>query len=116
MSDIEAVLAAHGPAGDWHCSCGEDLFGGSAAYGHAVYRSHLAAALAPLIAERERPAAARALREAAEALLPETLEAAHAVVCANQYRSDRTSAHDALDVAADWLRDRAAALDPEEQP
>lgn len=44
-----------------------------------------------------------ALSAAADELLSATHERAHREVCAHEHRSDRTSAHVALDVAANWL-------------
>lgn len=43
-------------------------------------------------------------RELADRVLSECHEQAHAEVCRTQYMSDRTSAHVAIDVVADWLR------------
>jgi hypothetical protein len=64
-------------------------------------------------AEAARKIEAKALRDAAADLLHETHATAHKRVCDNQYRSDKTSAHDALDVATEWLLARADALDSE---
>lgn len=32
---------AHYPAADWHCTCGEDFFGGTAAYSNSELRAHI---------------------------------------------------------------------------
>ena len=31
----------HYPAADWHCACGEDFFGGTAAYSNSELRAHI---------------------------------------------------------------------------
>lgn len=54
MSEVTDILGAHVPAEDWHCSCGEDLFGGSAAYAYELYKSHVAGLLKEWIRERVR--------------------------------------------------------------
>lgn len=62
--DAEAlaeVLDRHRAASDWKCSCGEELFGGTAAYSWRLYLHHVAVELLALV----RDAQAAALREAA---------------------------------------------------
>lgn len=39
---IVDALEAHRPAADWHCACGADLFGGSAAYSWSLFKAHAA--------------------------------------------------------------------------
>lgn len=63
--------------------------------------------IARFIATATAEARAAALNEAADSLLAAVHEKAHAEVCANQYRSDRTAAHVALDEAVTWLRNLA---------
>jgi len=40
---IEQCVEDHHPADDWKCSCGEDLFGGTASYSWSLFKSHFAA-------------------------------------------------------------------------
>lgn len=68
-----------------------------------------------IIAARVAEAQAKALEDAADDLIPFCHKSAHERVCENQHRSDKTVAHNALDVATDWLRARAATLRPSDQ-
>ncbi|NYD39920.1 hypothetical protein [Nocardioides panaciterrulae] len=104
VGEVAAVLAAHvtrvGPiSGAWHCPCGATSSNGDIREGNLTSRAerttefitHVAESLAPLIAERERAAGARALREAADAWETDVTDP-----------TPRTGAH-----ADCWLRERA---------
>lgn len=49
---VEQCVEDHHPADDWKCSCGEDLFGGSARYSWTLFKSHFAANAAGVIVAR----------------------------------------------------------------
>jgi hypothetical protein len=99
-------------AGDHHpdlCDCAGDDWSADGEWcgGLEDTFSAVESILADHVRRAEARGAERALREAADEVLSATHERAHDEVCATQHLSDRTSAHVALDVAADWLRARA---------
>lgn len=104
VAEVLAVIRAHIPRDRYddgesvgtYCGCGEwegDYFADGEA---GPFDDHLAEALAPLIAERERAAAERALREAAESIERE-------LICCPGEKADPRHAICHWGMAARWL-------------
>ena len=109
---VAEVLAAHLPTGGWPtiCSCG--LQGDRTHWVPAVLRTHLADALAPLIAERERRAAEVALRDAADDFARRaTVYEAHPEHDTDRYLDGFSTA---MRVAEKVVRDRADRIGGEQ--